>query len=124
MKIKPRAVIAGIFLASMVSVSFADEAAYAPPPVHAHIRLPSSAAVARKAMKKSDRNLAKRVRAAISAPGQVDMSNVAVLARSGKVTLVGSVPENEQIDLARQRAQSVAGVTHVVDDLTIRIVGH
>ena len=80
--------------------------------------------MARKAMRKSDRILAKSVRAAITAPGHVDMSNVAVLARSGKVTLVGSVPESGQVDLAGQRAQSVAGVIDVVNNLTVRIVGH
>jgi hyperosmotically inducible periplasmic protein len=105
------------------SLAFSDEASYAPS-APAYAVHPSSAAVARKAMKQADRLLARSVRKAIAAHGGVVMTRITVLARSGKVTLVGSVPENDQIDVARDRAKSVAGVTEVVDNLTLRLPGH
>jgi len=53
----------------------------------------------------------------------VDLTHLGVVARSGRVTLVGSVPENDQIALAAQRAQSVAGVTDVANRLSIDMPG-
>jgi len=46
-----------------------------------------------------------------------------VIARSGKVRLVGTVPDEGEIDIASQRAQSVTGVTNVSNNLSIRVPG-
>ena len=49
----------------------------------------------------------------------VDVSNIAVRARGGAVTLTGSVPDQGQIDAAGQAAKGVAGVTSVSNKLTV-----
>ncbi|MGF6553046.1 osmotically-inducible protein OsmY [Paraburkholderia youngii] len=49
--------------------------------------------------------------------GGVNLANVTVFARGGKVTLTGYVPENEQIELAKSSASSVEGVTSVTNNL-------
>jgi hyperosmotically inducible protein len=96
----------------------ADEDNY-PPPVETHAAHPSSEAIAHKAMKSEDHKLSHDVRKAIAKDGEVEMPHIDVIARSGKVTLLGSVPDDGQIDLATQRALSVAGVTDVVSNLNI-----
>jgi osmotically-inducible protein OsmY len=76
-----------------------------------------------KAAKSADRALAKKVRAALSKSKDISVSNITVRAKSGAVTLQGSVPEQPQVDKATQVAQNVAGVTSVKNALTIRPVG-
>jgi hyperosmotically inducible periplasmic protein len=65
---------------------------------------PSIHAVAHKAMKSADRKLSRDVRKAVANGGAVDMLHLGIVARLGKITLVGSVPEEGQIDLATQLA--------------------
>jgi hyperosmotically inducible periplasmic protein len=50
-------------------------------------------------------------------------AGIVVVARSGAVTLEGSVPELQQIDMATQIAQAVPGVTTLNNSLTLRIAG-
>lgn len=76
-----------------------------------------------KAAKSADRALAKKVRTTLSKSKDISVSNITVRAKSGAVTLQGSVPEQTQIDKATQIAQNVAGVTSVKNALTIRTVG-
>lgn len=81
------------------------------------------AAPSAKSVKASNRALQRSVRKALSKTKGLSVDNITVRARSGAVTLEGSVPEQPQIDLATQAAQGVAGVTSVKNDLTIRAIG-
>jgi osmotically-inducible protein OsmY len=47
------------------------------------------------------------------------VSNIAVRARGGAVTLTGSVPDQGQIDAAGEAAKGVAGVTSVSNKLNV-----
>ncbi|MGF6740899.1 BON domain-containing protein [Paraburkholderia atlantica] len=130
-KLKPATALAVIVLfAGYAGSVFADDAAVAyVPPVQAHPAAPKDPAKAqRKAEKKAeraaDRHLATNVRKAIVKAGGVDASHMTVVAKSGAITLEGSVPEAAQIDLAQQQAQQVAGVTGVTNRLTIATAGH
>ena len=51
------------------------------------------------------------------------MDRVVVVAKAGSILLEGYVPESNQIDLATSVAQSVAGVTAVINRLTVRPEG-
>ncbi|MGH8780470.1 BON domain-containing protein [Paraburkholderia sp.] len=72
-----------------------------------------------KAVKKANRQLGHKVRAAIGKVQGVDVSNIAVRARGGDVTLTGSVPTQDQIDKAGDAAKGVAGVTSVTNKLSV-----
>jgi hyperosmotically inducible periplasmic protein len=76
-----------------------------------------------KATKSADRALQRKVRSALAKAKGISVSNITVRARSGAVTLQGSVPEQPQSDQATQVAQGVAGVTSVKNALTVRPVG-
>ncbi|MEW6339762.1 MAG: BON domain-containing protein [Paraburkholderia sp.] len=82
-----------------------------------------AAAPSAKSVKASNRALQRSVRKALSKTKGLSVTNITVRARSGAVTLEGSVPEQPQIDLATQAAQGVAGVTSVKNALTIRAIG-
>jgi hyperosmotically inducible protein len=71
----------------------------------------------------ADRQLSRKVRAALAKTKGLSVSSITVRARGGAVTLQGSVPEQPAIDMATQAAQGVAGVTSVKNALTIRSVG-
>jgi osmotically-inducible protein OsmY len=60
----------------------------------------------------TDGQLAHSVRVAFAHSG-VGMSHVFVFARSGQVTLIGWVPEGDQVALAERTATTVPGVTSV-----------
>jgi hyperosmotically inducible protein len=70
----------------------------------------------KKAATKADRALARAVRRALS---KAQGFNVFVRARSGAVTLSGSVDTGEQIAQAEQVAHTVQGVTSVSNKLTL-----
>jgi hyperosmotically inducible periplasmic protein len=76
-----------------------------------------------KATKAANRKLQRDVRRALSKTKNLSVANITVRARSGAVTLEGSVPEQPQVDLATQAAQGVPGVTSVKNALTIRAIG-
>jgi hyperosmotically inducible protein len=81
------------------------------------------AAPSAKSTKAANRALQRSVRKALSKTKGLSVNNITVHARSGAVTLEGSVPEQPQSDLATTAAQGVAGVTSVKNDLTIRAIG-
>jgi osmotically-inducible protein OsmY len=83
----------------------------------------SASAPSAKSTKAGNRALQRAVRRTLSKTKGLSVSNITVRARSGAVTLAGSVPEQPQVDLATQAAQGVAGVTSVKNALTIRPVG-
>jgi osmotically-inducible protein OsmY len=83
----------------------------------------TTAAPSAKSTKAANRALQRSVRKALSKTKGLSVANITVRARSGAVTLEGSVPEQPQVDLATQAAQGVAGVTSVKNALTIRAIG-
>jgi hyperosmotically inducible periplasmic protein len=71
----------------------------------------------------TNRQLAKKVRTALSKTKGIDITSIAIRAKGGSIALSGSVPDATQIDKAGQVAQGVEGVTSVKNDLTVREVG-
>ncbi|MFP3565356.1 BON domain-containing protein [Paraburkholderia sp. SIMBA_030] len=69
--------------------------------------------------KKANSQLGHKVRSALSKAQGIDVSNIAVRARGGAVTLTGSVPDQGQIDKAGEVAKGVAGVTSVSNKLSV-----
>ncbi len=86
--------------------------------------VPVAAASSARAARKADHMLEKAVRKALGKDKAVDVTNVSVRARSGAVTLLGTVPEQGQVDAATQAAQGVAGVASVNNALTVKAVAH
>ncbi|REE20219.1 MULTISPECIES: BON domain-containing protein [unclassified Paraburkholderia] len=76
-------------------------------------------AASAKSTKKANSQLGRKVRSVLAKTQGVDVSNIAVRARGGAVTLTGSVPDQGQIDAAGQAAKGVAGVTSVSNKLTV-----
>jgi len=79
----------------------------------------SSATSSKKAVSKADRALARAVRRALSKAQGFNVSNVYVRARSGAVTLSGSVDTGDQITQAETVAKTVSGVNSVSNKLTL-----
>jgi hyperosmotically inducible protein len=73
----------------------------------------------KKAASKADRALARAVRRALTKAQGFNVSNVYVRARSGAVTLSGTVDTGDQIAQAEQVAHTVSGVTSVSNKLTL-----
>lgn len=86
--------------------------------------VPGASASSAKAARKADHMLEKSVRKALGKDKAVDVTNVTVRARNGAVTLLGSVPEQGQVDAAAQAAQGVAGVSSLNNALTVKAVAH
>jgi len=76
-----------------------------------------------KAQRAQNRALQKKIRAVLAKTNGLDVSNIAVRARSGAVVLEGTVPEQAQIDLAGEAAKAVPGVTSLKNALTIKLQG-
>jgi osmotically-inducible protein OsmY len=72
-----------------------------------------------KATRAADRKLGRDVRRALARAQGFNVSNVFVRARSGAVTLSGSVPESGMIQQAGDVAKGVPGVTSVANKLTL-----
>jgi osmotically-inducible protein OsmY len=122
MKVPAALMLVLVGVAFLNSPAQADSGNY-PPSKAAQPYKPSSAALARKAARQSNRRLERNVRSAIAKPGGVDVSRLTVVARSGTVTLAGSVPEEAQIQTANDRAEAVKGVSTVRNELTIAVLG-
>jgi osmotically-inducible protein OsmY len=72
----------------------------------------------------TDKTLARDVRKALSKAPNFSVSNVFVKARSGVVTLSGSVPDGAQIRQATEVTMGVPGVTSVSNHLTVYTKGY
>lgn len=105
-----------IVLASLNAYAQSSDAMAAAP-------MAASSAPTGKQAKAANRALGRKVRSALSKTKGLSVANITVRARGGAVTLAGTVPEQQQVDLATQAAQGVAGVTSVKNALTIRPVG-
>jgi hyperosmotically inducible periplasmic protein len=82
-----------------------------------------SAAPTKKEIRAQNHALEKAVRRALTRTKGLDASGVVVIARGGRVTLAGSVPDASQIDLAGKSATSTTGVKSVDNRVTVREVG-
>jgi len=120
MKLAATLMLAIVGATLLNSPARADDGNY-PPSKAAQPYKPSSAALARKAARQSNRRLERNVRSAIAKPGDVDVSRLTVVARSGTVTLAGSVPDETQIQTANDRAHAVKGVSTVRNELAIAV---
>jgi osmotically-inducible protein OsmY len=85
---------------------------------------PVSSKVAKKQARAANRALAKSVRQALNHTKGLVSSSINVNAKSGAVTLAGTVPDQAQIALAETTAKAVSGVTSVKNNLTLDIVGN
>jgi osmotically-inducible protein OsmY len=74
-----------------------------------------------KSTKATDRKLGRDVRRALARAPGFNVSNVFVRARSGAVTLTGSVPQGPQIQQAADVAKGVPGVTSVTNRITLGV---
>ena len=74
----------------------------------------------KKSARKADRKLSTDVRRALSKTKGIDVTNIFVRARSGAITLTGSVPESVQIGEAETVARGVLGVTSVANKLSMQ----
>jgi hyperosmotically inducible protein len=78
----------------------------------------SPAPSAKKTVRTANHQLALAVRHALSRTKGLDVARVVVLARSGKISLTGSMPTQDQVDKAADIAKGVAGVSSVNNQLT------
>lgn len=72
-----------------------------------------------KAVRASNRALAKAVRSALVKAKGIDMTKVFVYAKGGMVTLSGSVPESIQVARASDVAKAVPGVASLDNRLSV-----
>jgi hyperosmotically inducible protein len=82
----------------------------------------SPAPSAKKTVRTANHRLALAVRHALSRTKGLDVARVVVLARSGKISLTGSVSSQDQVDKAADVAKNVPGVISVNNQLTAGIV--
>lgn len=78
----------------------------------------------KKQIRTDNRLLSRAVRHSLTKTKTLNASGITVLARGGKVTLDGSVPDASQIELAANAASATHGVTQVDNRLIVREVGH
>jgi hyperosmotically inducible periplasmic protein len=84
----------------------------------------SSTQSPKKEVRAQNRQLAKTVRRALTKEKHLTSSGITVLARGGVVTLDGTVPTNEEIQVATDVASSVPGVSNVTNNLLMQEEGH
>ncbi len=84
---------------------------------------PSSEQPTRSSIRKANHKLENTVRMALTR-AKVDATDVRIVARGGKVTLDGTVPDQNMIQVAGSSAGTVDGVTSVQNLLTMREEGH
>lgn len=109
----------------LLAAAIGTPCAYAQPLEDAGVTGSASATPAQnsKAIRKADRRLAKQVRSALVQVKGLNSERIVVSARSGSVTLGGSVPEAAQSGLAVAAAKAVSGVSNVTDSLTVKAPG-
>jgi hyperosmotically inducible periplasmic protein len=77
----------------------------------------------RASIRKANHHLEHDVRVALN-HAKIESTDIRIVARSGKVTLDGTVPDENMVQPAGTAAGSVAGVTSVQNQLTMREKGH
>jgi osmotically-inducible protein OsmY len=84
----------------------------------------SATTPSRSSTRAANMQLAKRVQTTLYKQKGLESTDLHAVARSGKITLVGMVPDQAQIDLAGKVAESVPGVMSVKNNLTVDEPGH
>jgi hyperosmotically inducible periplasmic protein len=77
----------------------------------------------RASIRKANHRLEHNVRIAITR-AKIPDADIRIVARNGKVTLDGTVPDDSMVQPAAEAAGKVAGVTSVQNLLTMREAGH
>ncbi|MBB2927916.1 MULTISPECIES: BON domain-containing protein [Paraburkholderia] len=70
--------------------------------------------------RKADRALRRQVYAAIGKHKEISAGNISIVARSGAVTLSGTVMNASQVNEVAEIAKGVPGVTSVTNKLTVQ----
>ncbi|TDN57795.1 BON domain-containing protein [Paraburkholderia sp. BL10I2N1] len=70
--------------------------------------------------RQANRALRKQIYAAIAQHREINAGNISVVAKSGAVTLNGTVRDSAQIDAVAEITKGVPGVTSVKSNLTVR----
>lgn len=84
----------------------------------------STGVLSKKAMRAQNRALERSVRHSFNKTKGLNESAINVIARGGNVTLEGTVPDENQIELAGSAASAAQGVNHVDNRITIREPGN
>lgn len=84
---------------------------------------PSSAVPSAREARLANRRLAKTVRSRLAKVKGIDVLNIVVVAKSGTITLGGSVPEADQIELVIAAARDTPGVEAVINALRVKAPG-
>jgi hyperosmotically inducible periplasmic protein len=92
----------------------------APGAASAMAEAPASAAPTAKDIRKANRALSRKVYAALAKHKEIEAGNISVVARSGAVTLDGTVTDASQIDAVGAIAKDVPGVTSVKNRLSVQ----
>ncbi|TCF96788.1 BON domain-containing protein [Paraburkholderia strydomiana] len=107
-----------IVLGGSVVVAHAQiTASEAQPPLQA------SSVPGKQSLKAANRKLQKAVLSSLTRTRGLKAGNVLVVARGGIVTLAGSVPDADQVELAMSATRAVNGVSEVRNNLAIRPEG-
>ena len=85
-------------------------------PAHGHMHKHARES---KAQRTANRKLGYAVRRAVGRVQGVDVSRLIVRSRDGDITLLGSMPDQSQVDKAAEAAKGVAGVKSVTNDLSV-----
>lgn len=84
----------------------------------------SSAASSKKAAHKQNWQTENAVRKAMTSTKGLDSASIRIVARDGVLTLDGTVPDQSQIPMAQNAAQSVPQVKSVSNRLTVKEAGN
>jgi hyperosmotically inducible periplasmic protein len=110
-------------LLPIVALTVASALAAAPSLAQTSTTAPA-ATQGKKATRAQNRQLENQVRHTLTKTKDLDASGIIVVARSGKVTLDGTVPDEDQIQLAGDTAAGVTGVSNVTNNVRMREAGH
>lgn len=73
-----------------------------------------------KSVRQANRALRKKIYAALARHKEIDAGTISITAKSGAVTINGTVPEAAQIDEVAEIAKQVPGVTSLNNRLTVQ----
>jgi hyperosmotically inducible periplasmic protein len=79
--------------------------------------------ISKATIRKTNLMLEHNVRGALY-KGKIDGANVRIVAKAGKISLAGTVPDESQVGLAGTIAASVEGVSGVYNLLSVGAPGH
>lgn len=109
-----------ILSASLGAWAQASATAAASASATADATVPAAAPTSAKAMRQANRALRRKVYAAFAKHKEIDAGNISITAKSGAITLNGTVAEASQIDTAGQITRGVPGVTSVTNRIAVQ----